>query len=464
MHPSTMRRVGDWNASHSIRRPGWGRARWTHGSWGSKGDAPLAVGPAAAGPATAGSDAPGVDAPVRPYSPWRSLRPRHWIPVFGVSESGFGRRLLGPWFGARSSGRDLVGRHSWAAQVEVGAEGGRVRGAVGWEYAGLGVPRIGVTLFQAHDAAALRGLDADSVLTDVFLFERERGVSLAARFDRVRVRTFTGLTLGASVLQETRELLDDQFQPSQDFALRDPDSPLVEGRATLGFSTLQRFAYSVSPESGVAASVTGRMRRELSLADSLRGLPGADDGFRDVRGSLRAYASFPVFGFANHVVAVRVAGGVAGGSGADAGHFDVGGAAGRPQSFGGVVSVGGRSLLFPVRGFGTDARFGNRAWSASAEYRVPLAVLHRGFGAIPLYFDRVWVSGFLDAGNAWGPVDATGRGVSNPRRSALVGAGGELNVTLQPFWSGVLHVRVGAGMPVRGEGGARAWVRLGTLF
>lgn len=400
-----------------------------------------------------------------PYRPWRSLLPHYWIPLVNPGDSFLGTRVMGPWFGLSTSGQDVVGRHGYGASLLFEPEGPRMEGTLAYEYAGLGVPRIGVTAFQDHDAAGFRLLNADSVAVAVLRQTRERGVLGSVRFDRVRIRNFSQLVLTGGFIQETRQLLDSTFAPSSDFALLDPDSPLLEGGIRLGFSNTQRFAWSVSPESGLAVSVLARSRREMGLPDSLRSVTGADDGFHDVRGSARTYVAFPLWGFSNHALAFRAAGGLAGGSGADFDHFRVGGVGGESQSIAGGIRLGGSGLLVPVRGFSRDTRFGTRSWGASAEYRFPIGVVHRGLGAFPLYFDRIWGSLFVDAGNAWGgPTGTAVGGLENARRETLASVGGELSATILPFWTTLLQVRFGVGIPISGGSGALGYLALGNIF
>jgi hypothetical protein len=152
---------------------------------------------------------------------------------------------------------------------------------------------------------------------------------------------------------------------------------------------------------------------------------------------------------------------VAGGPGADAFHFEVGGASGGslPLEF---IDLG-QGLLFPVRGYSTASRWGRYAWSASAEYRFPIKLVNRGAGLFPLHLD--WMSGslFLDGGNAWGPELGI-RGFENPRRDALYSAGAEVLIRTLPLWFSELDLRAGIAFPLVGEEGSRGYLRIGSSF
>jgi hypothetical protein len=135
----------------------------------------------------------------------------------------------------------------------------------------------------------------------------------------------------------------------------------------------------VSVEDGVSFFMRGRMRGHLNLVDSLGGAEGFDRSFREGMGRVSLFKGIPGPGFGNHVLAARLAGGVASGPGADEGHFEVGGASG-----GGLPVdldfLEGQGLFFPVRGYDTATRFGRYAWTASVEYRFPVALVNRGPG------------------------------------------------------------------------------------
>jgi hemolysin activation/secretion protein len=163
------------------------------------------------------------------------------------------------------------------------------------------------------------------------------------------------------------------------------------------------------------------------------------------------------------VIALQVNGGTAFGPNAGPGHFDVGGAAGRSETVTGLSLFGGSPIFFAVRGYPASARFGRYAWSASAEYRIPLALVHRGFGGWPLHFDRLMGSLFMDAGNAWGP-DVTPSGAQNPLRSTLYSAGAELATGVMGLYDAQLTLRAGVAVPFVSGFGTSVYVRLGLPF
>ena len=93
-----------------------------------------------------------------------------------------------------------------------------------------------------------------------------------------------------------------------------------------------------------------------------------------------------------------------------------------PRTGTGYFGVGGASGFLPVRGYETSTRSGRHAWSASVEFRAPLALVNRGLGAWPFHVDRLFGSVLIDAGNAWG-FSTPSSDVEHPRLYPLMSAG-----------------------------------------
>ena len=156
--------------------------------------------------------------------------------------------------------------------------------------------------------------------------------------------------------------------------------------------------------------------------------------------------------------------GAAEGPRADAFHFFVGGAQGRPESLTGSELFGGSPLLFPVRGYNVGRRTGRYAWSVSGEYRFPLINVHRGIGLWPVHMDRVSGALFFDAGNAWGGADPLGGSLPNPRRSAVASVGAELQTSVTALFSTRMFFRLGAALRLSSSTEGPIYLRLGTAF
>lgn len=428
----------------------------------------------------AGDVAPGVPAESgegagrptgeRQYRAGSTLLPRYWFPLYapaedGADQDGTRREVFAPAVGMRLLGRDLVGRHDYSISGRIGLDARRFAGRFSYNYNGFGTPRLGLSLSQSHDASSrtLPVRVSDDSTREFFLLERERRGFLSASFLRRRYRTSTTLYLRGGLVSEELTLQDPEGNEGPTLTNPSPQTSYAEMSVTLSGANTQRRAMSFSREDGVRAFVTARARRQRGVDAGSRGVIGADRGYGEVTGELSAYKALGRLGFANHVLGVRFSAGVAGGPGANQFHFDAGGAEGTVESVSGLGLFGGSPRLFPVRGFRTNYRSGRVAWTASAEYRFPLAVIDRGLGAFPLFFDRIHGSIFADAGNAWGPTLGQ-PGYDNPRQAMLASVGAELSAIVSALYLSGLTVRLGFGLPLRFESDPVFYVRVGNPF
>jgi len=413
--------------------------------------------------------------PVQRYSPLPTLLPRYWEPLYQepirtptVTSGDLvvpGREILGAAIGAETSGIDVVGRHAYSAFTRVYTSGSVVDAGFAYSFNGLGNPvfSLGGSQLWDEDGPRLARPSDTEPLDTLFVRVRERNLLASATLLRSRWRDLASLTLSGGVTWEHRELLDNALKPSATYTLTRPDARFSDLRATFSFSTARSHAFQTGGSNGVALVVRGRRKNELALADSLLSRPGFDRSLEEVLGSVRGYLSLGGPGHASHVLAVRASGGAARGPGADAGHFEVGGASGFPEDVTGLTLFGGTPLFFPVRGYPRSARFGRRAWSASAEYRFPLFLVNEGLGPWPLHLDRIVGSLFADGGNAWGPELGL-PGYENPMREAIASLGAEVTAGVLALWRDPLLVRTGIAVPLRGGDGAQVYVRVGLSF
>ena len=461
---------GDWIYFSSYHKIGWTieRVRFDPATWFD----PFPVKPGFAlgeGPEDDSESAPLVGE-VGPYRASSTLRPYYWEPTYrsGLSRPArvggpINTQVLGPALGARTAGRDLVGRHRYGVGVRVRRDG-RTDAAATYTYSGLGNPRLGLSVSQDHEVDG----PFDVVLSSganatLYVAEKERAVRASSTLQRRRVRNSTSLSLAVAHIWEDREFLDADLESSAISIFR-PRRRLAEAQVRAAFSTARNFPYSTSQEAGVLAAVGARVRRELSLADTLRGSTGFDRSWNEATGVFQAYQSISGPGFSNHVLAARASFGVAGGPGADVFHFSVGGAQGWPERLTGAELFGGSRLLFPVRGYFEGRRTGRYAWSASGEYRFPLLNVHRGIGLLPVHMDRVSGAFFFDAGNAWGGAGPVAGSLLNPRLNALASVGAELQTSITVLFSTRMFFRLGAALRLNSGTGSAFYLRLGTAF
>jgi outer membrane protein assembly factor BamA len=223
----------------------------------------------------------------------------------------------------------------------------------------------------------------------------------------------------------------------------------VGASATIALAHYVDAPLAISRQDGFTWSVTFR-RQERQ---------GSPDWANEIQSRLAGYVHLPFGGFAFPVLAARVAAGAA--TGPVAGRFEVGGVSGgfAPYATGPVL---GTRRTFPVRGYDPAEVLGHRAVAGTVELRVPLAVIGRSIGHLPVGVDRLSLTLFADAGDAW---DSGGL----PQPVRLASGGGELVGDLTVPYDFPVRARVGVAVPVReppsgGGRTARAYVVLGTDF
>ncbi|MBW3630388.1 MAG: hypothetical protein KY464_13965 [Gemmatimonadetes bacterium] len=390
----------------------------------------------------------------RPYSPWRSLRPSTWAPIIDSREH------LGLKVGVALGGVDLVERHEWAAELAASPRNQRVDGAVTYRYRGLGNPVLALSASQEWDVAAT--VDAAGKALPTALLERERQAGASLIWLRRRWTSTSSVSL-AMELTEPDLLWDEPSAAGQRRFRQTPAD--VAAVLHAGYNSARGFGISLGPQTGATASLRAESHRYLEpfQGDSLT------RGYLRLTGRGRRFHALALPGFTRHVLALRAdaaaetgsvspglrVGGATGGA--------LGAALGLPLE----VSLLGHGVAFPIRGYPEAAQRGNRAVTASAEYRFPIARPERGVGLLPFFFNRVWGDVFLDGGAAW-CAGACARRLPNTvdRFTPLASVGAELDLDLQLGFVADLPLRFGAALPLRqpGENRVRGYVRVGRSF
>jgi hypothetical protein len=370
----------------------------------------------------------------RKYSAWRFMVPRYWVPIATIG--GNDKTVVG----ASTSAYDVVDRHSYVARLLVNSGDATVESSIGYSYAGLGNPVLSVGAAQNVDHAPIfAGTPRERI---GFLREWSRSGALSAQLRRSGFRASSMLSLGADFERVTydsdpAELLDGltNFDPSA----RD----YFSAAAGFAWANTRRPALSISPEDGISLSLSARERWRLDQSTP----PSAS-----VIGSVRAFKSLDLPGFAHHVLAARLAAGIA--SAGTTTRFGVGGKSGSKFELFPGYSIGDVARTFPVRGFASSSLVGLRAASGSLEYRAPIAMPSQGLGMFPLFFDRISVSFFGDAGAAWCPPSWSARPVcddiaTSAQESWIASAGAELNIDAALMYDSPYRLRVGVASVVR---------------
>lgn len=421
-----------------------------------------------------------ADGQVEPYSAGPTLRPYYWelsyrapLVTPGIATDSLSlrrRELLGHGIGIQTSGRDLVGRHAYAAAVRATTGRTKVEGSFAYSFAGLGNPVLSLSAGQRYEDGGQQVARPDPAapLDTLFLLRRERSVDASVTFLAPSWRRDFSLTLSGGFDWEHRELLGVDLEPSTRYRLTRPQSRLFDVSASFVVNSTRSHSFQMGTSAGASLFALGRIRNQLSLPDSLSGVRGVDRSTREVIGRVRGAIPLWRGGYARHVLAFQASGGVAGGPGADVLHYRVGGASGRPEPITGLELFGGDFFFFPVRGYEpSTSRFGRYAWSASAEYRIPLWLINRAYRAWPLHLDRMMASVFFDAGNAWGP-DVSVTGFPNALRTALASVGAELTTEILALYDTSVTLRGGVAVPLVAAtvaaGTPRFYARIGLPF
>ena len=396
----------------------------------------------------------------RDYSPLRSLRPHFWLPVLetGVVEDA---TFIGVWL----YGQDLIDRHSWQASFAVEPGEGRTQGWLSYTFRGL--PTIaGLGLHPTVSALVER--DWDEYVPRVqpgepYIDEREDVAAVQLDLIRARWRSTSGIGIAGERLRRARYLYD---APAGSY-LADPDDPMWGMRAAAFTSRYVAPPLSISREDGYTLQVAARRRweSEIRTRETDQGTITYDAAYRELTSWNTAYLALPLPGFARHVVAVRASGLLRDGPGASI--TRIGGAGGSGVGVPGTTwDFGGSSGLLPIRGFPRGVRIGSNAWTASLEYRLPIALLDAPLR--PFFFDRISAALFADAGHAW-CSDALAARFSactstDPHGSPLLAAGAEMTARIGILGLD-LPLRAGAGFPLRGGSSSpRFYLRSGPSF
>ena len=394
-------------------------------------------------------------APSRKYSPWKSLLPTYWLPIFeSTTEDGTS-------IGALTSGADIVGRHSYTVDALYNTRFHDMSAWLWYRYAGLGLPLL--DLYASRNSSH-EGLFADSGgdLSRVGTFiDRTTVASLRATVVRPRIRTFALASIGGEVEKREYSTDPDTLLPLlPSFFSSSPTYPAVV--ASAGWSNARRPTLSISPEDGITLSMTGRQRWQ-------RGVRGG--ATRSIVGASTAYKSLDLPGFAHHVLALRAAAGIT--DDRSPSRFSAGGISGTLLDIFPGYSLGEQRRMFGVRGYPAGAEGGIRAYSASLEYRAPLAAPSKGFRYIPVFIDKTSFSLFGDMGRAYCPPSAaTGDGICRPidvGTPVMRSVGAELNIHSGIQLDFPAHLRLGVAFPLKererfGADRARFYATFGTSF
>jgi len=196
-----------------------------------------------------------------------------------------------------------------------------------------------------------------------------------------------------------------------------------------------RYTFSRVAKYPASISLEGGPRLTMSFEATDKAL-GSSSGNEQVifSGDLREYVPLPMDG---HVLAFRLAGGIAWGDKLLQGTFRLGSALGEGQ----LSAITPR--LFTLRGLPQITFAGERALLMSGEYRLPLAHPQRGLGTGPIHLQKLYAVFFADYGSVFnGKIDFN---------NFLLGVGAELRADFILGYGLPITGRLGYGIIVSGR-------------
>jgi hypothetical protein len=365
-----------------------------------------------------------------PYSPWPTLTPAWWTPIFDNSS----RQLR---FGAATAAADVLGYHGYAASATwlvTHPAGVEVPGAAtpDWQIA-YAYARWQPVFFASasRDTSFFAGPPTETgAPTNGTLVEYQVETGVQWPFVHARVSHVAV----ASVVRAT-----DRFR----FASGTADVNRTALRIGWQTSTVHLFGYSISPEHGV------------TIAAAAEGVPkalGSTAGATTIAIETRGY----VAGAGPHdVIALRAAAGSSAGNALSGRTFLLGGAG---PAFSPLAFDSARLGL--LRGFPADTFAGTHLVVGNADYRWPIAYVQRGYGTLPIFLRTLHAAVFADAANAW-----TRRFSASTTKTAV---GLELSADIVAGYSLPFTVATGAAWGHDGahlvDDGLTAYLRIGRAF
>lgn len=368
--------------------------------------------------------------PVKTYSPWRSLVPAYWNPLLeGNSDDGF---LLG----ASTSATDPAERHNYLMRAYVNTRTRKVDFNLTYGYERFANPLFRLAAFQSWSHTPV----VDSLTVVGELAQRSNVFALHSSFVRPRRLSNAALTVGAEMEVKSFAVTPDSLTGSLPSFYRNRHAyPTL--LAAVQFNNALKPQLAPSAQNGLTFSATARQRWKYGTSGQAS---------QSAVAILSGYKGLSLGGYGNHVVAFRIAGGLADANSPS--DFVLGGVSGSALEVVPGFTIGDNNRTFPLRGYKPGVQRGVRAVSASVEYRVPLVQISKGVGLLPLFLDRTSISLFGDAGKAY--CAGVGAPVCIPTafsHEVLSSYGAEFNTDLALQYDTEYRMRVGLAMPSRSQ-------------
>ena len=400
---------------------------------------------------------------VKRYNPLRTLFPPRYLSLYGaITDTG----ALG---GLVTGGQDSLSHHLWSASVHYRTDSKYFGGSGGYTLA-VFHPRLGIYFSSIALDYGRMLLRNDSVpppggttLPGVYRTEE--------RYYERRDRLSAGVSVPLGLRHNLSARYKLEFRrPLNDLPLEVDRTYLPARGSFSGFvfgwswGNIQKRSAGISPTDSwlISASLdfessylgAYRLQPDGSKLDLHRGILSAE---------ARGYIGLPWA--KGHVLALRGAAGGTFGTDVPQRTYRMGGAYGDNP----YVSLPDR--YYALRGYPTSSLRGNHFWLASAEYRLPLALVERGLFTAPAWIRSISLTLFAEAGQAWdnetyeefGPTPEGATAFWEATRSSL---GLELSGDVVLFWGAYFQGRVGyaVGFGPGAQTGGTFYAQLGSSF
>jgi Tol biopolymer transport system component len=337
--------------------------------------------------------------PEVPYSPLSSVLPRAWSLLL----SSDGQSTI---VGIEVRGGDVVGRHAYWGALNINTSSGVPSYGLNYTYSRLWpYVRLDHSRFEGQRG----GISINGVKGSYK--EVNWGAGLTVGLPVLRIPNHSGdITLGYRFnyfqdADDTRVLVGpDHITPQL------PDTGVLSGLTVgLSYSSLERYAWSISTEKGRAINVNMRANHSAF---------GSKWEHLMVSWSWREYVPIPWFD--DHVLALSYGGGISSGDAARRGVFYIGGFP--EQDVLRVLFDISRPSGVYLRGYPPGSLWGEQYHLLNFEYRLPIVDIEKGLWSLPVYLNNIHAAAFVDVGNAfYGAMDFS---------KLKVGVGGEVLVEM----------------------------------
>lgn len=312
----------------------------------------------------------------KPYSPWRTLRPRRYS--LSTSPGNFGQLVT-----ASVSANDIAGLHGVAATLTQELERPELQGSLSYAYYGQRFdPSISISRSIAPRPYQIGGQKLAAV-------QETTSLSTSLAYNRTRLYDSQSYSIGYSLQNFGVKL------PTNDVRLDPYETPQVVRTGLAGvislayvYSSAERYLKSVGPERGSTLGMNVSMAHQ-ALGGDFEGMSAS--------ASFAQYFTMPWL--SHHSLGLRLGAGTSGGSYPGRAAYFVGGFVDLP-----VIDTVAESLIqsgIVLRGYPAGFQGGSHFTLFNAEYRFPIVNFDRGSSTLPFFLNRLTGAAFFDYGSAF---------------------------------------------------------------